>query len=332
MLSRRWARLVLLALAPILTVTGCASVPGVQTHATVERDDAAGTLRFAIDGREAFVYQYGEQWAIPHVWPLRSPSGRSLLVQRTEPFPHHRSLWIVDRVQLSGGTDTDFYHEWKNLRDSERPQLGHHSFIRHERFSELHSAERSAAATAELTWFVQGDGPVLDQSLRFEFSDLGAGEYTLDLSWELRASYGEVQFLSDWVHYAWPYLRMDAAFSGEHGGTLTDDQGRQGQAATNEQYARWIDYSSTVDGIAEGLAVLPLGDDRPRKWLTREYGTFGPRRPDEFSGTQFKLRRGETLRGRVLLLVHRGDVRSGRVAERLAELQAQVSRRSPSER
>ena len=31
-------------------------------------------------------------------------------------------------------------------------------------------------------------------------------------------------------------------------------------------------------------------------------------------------KRGEKLRGRVTLLVHRGDVESGRVAERLAEL------------
>jgi hypothetical protein len=119
---------------------------------------------------------------------------------------------------------------------------------------------------------------------------------------------------------------MDAAFSGEHGGTLTDDQGRQGQEATDGQYARWIDYSSTVEGVAEGLAVLPVGDDEPCKWLTREYGTFGPRRPYEFSGTKFKLKQGETLSGRVILLVHRGDVLGGRVAERLEQLEAQLSR------
>jgi hypothetical protein len=301
-----------LALACSLAA-GCASQPSV----TAVRDDDAGLLRFAIGDSEAFVYQYGDEWAIPHIWPLRSPSGRSLLVQQTEPFPHHRSLWIVDRVRLAGGVDTDFYHEWKNLRDPERPELGHHSFIRHTGISDVRSGDGSAGATAELSWIVQGE-PVLDQSMHFELEDLGAGEYTLDLSWELRASYGEVEFLSDWVHYAWPYLRMDPAFSGESGGTLSDDQGREGQESTNGKYARWVDYSNDVDGIAEGLAVLARDDGRPRKWLTREYGTFGPRRPDELSGTRFKLQRGDVLHGQVTVLVHRGDVQGGRVAERFA--------------
>ena len=281
-------------------------------------------MRFVLNDQEAFAYQYAEVWAIPHIWPLRSPSGRSLLVQRTEPYPHHRSLWIVDRVQLEDGPVTDFYHEWSNLRDRERPELGHHSFIRHERFGELHASSGGAAAHVELTWIVQDDVPVLDQGLRMELEDLGDGEYLLHLVWELRATYGAVRFLSDWVHYAWPYLRMDPAFSGERGGTVTDDRGRTGQEATNEQYARWIDYSNTVDGVTEGLAVFLPDDGQQRKWLTREYGTFGPRRPDAQSGTQFTLGRGERLAGRVAILVHRGDVTSGRVAARYRDYVAKL--------
>ena len=82
------------------------------------------------------------------------------------------------------------------------------------------------------------------------------------------------------------------------------------------QVARWIDYSNTVDGVTEGVALFPFPDGRERRWLTREYGTFGPRRPDECSGTGFVLARGESLRGHVGVLVHRGDVTTGRVAER----------------
>ncbi len=64
--------------------------------------------------------------------------------------------------------------------------------------------------------------------------------------------------------------------------------------------------------------LLP-DDGEQRKWLTREYGTFGPRRPDAWSGTKFTLKRGEKLEGRVGILVHRGDVEGGRVAERYRE-------------
>ncbi len=293
--------------------------PQQEVRVTAARDDDAGALRFAIDGREAFVYQYGSEWAIPHIWPLRSPSGRSLLVQKTEPFPHHRSLWIVDKIQLGDGPVIDFYHEWQNRVDAERPELGHHSFIRHDGFTELRDGPGCAAATAELTWMIHGE-PAMDQELRMELADLGDGEYSLHLQWSLVAAYGELRFPSDWVHYAWPYLRMDPAFNGENGGVITDDQGRRGQEATNGQYARWVDYSGTVDGVTEGVTVVLPDDGQPRKWLTREYGTFGPRRPDAWSGTKFRLERGERLSGEVRLLIHRGDVVDGRVAARVGQL------------
>jgi len=295
---------------------------GSEKRISIDRDDEAGTLRFTIDGNEAFTYRYGQEFAIPHIWPLRSPSGKSLLVQKTEPFPHHRSLWIVDRVQLGDGPDTDFYHEWKNLRDNEHPEQGHHSFIRHDSLTEVKSevgeGKARARAIAELTWIAR-DEPVLAQTWNIELEDLGDGEYLLDLAWDLRAEYGDVSFLSDWVHYAWPYLRMDPLFNGEHGGVIVDDQGRRGQAETNEKYARWIDYSNTVDGLTEGVAVLLPDDGEKRTWLTREYGTFGPRRPDAWSGTRFTLKRGEKLEGRVGILVHRGDAGGGSVAERYRE-------------
>jgi hypothetical protein len=153
-----------------------------------------------------------------------------------------------------------------------------------------------------------------------ELTPLEDGQYLLALSWDLRAAYGDVRFASDWVHYAWPYLRMDPAFSGEQGGTIVDDQGRTGQSGTNEQYAAWVDYSGTVDGITEGVAVFPPRDGRARKWLTREYGTFGPRRPDDRSGTGFTLRQGQVLAGAATLHVHRGDAAEGRVAQTWARV------------
>jgi hypothetical protein len=89
------------------------------------------------------------------------------------------------------------------------------------------------------------------------------------------------------------------------------------QEQTNGQPANWIDYSNTVNGNTEGLAVFSHPQNpAPHKWLTRDYGTFGPRRPDDRSGVPFTLRRNESITQRVGILVHRGDVESGQVAER----------------
>lgn len=274
-------------------------------------DVAASSLHFMIQEQEAFVYQFDSEFAIPHIWPLNSPSGRSLLVQKTEPYPHHRALWIVDRVQLNAGVITDFYHEWKNLRSQQNPSAGHHSFIRHDGFEEINAT----SAIANLTWLVAENQPVLAQRWSFGVEDLGNGEYILDMDWDLTASYGPVTFHSDWVHYAWPYLRMDPSFSGEQGGVITSDDGRVGQVQTDEKYARWIDYSSDVDGIREGLTVFTPNDGQQRKWLTREYGTFGPRRPDALSGSGFVLKEGESLHGQVQILVHQGGVERARELE-----------------
>ncbi len=282
----------------------------------MQRDDDAGTLTVIADGREILAYQYGPTFALPHYWPVRSPSGKLLTVQHPDPYPHHRSLWIADNVQGPEGPAVDFYHCWKNYNQNDKPESGFRHFIRHQRFGQLNAADGRADIQAELSWIVNQTTPVLDEHRTLSVVALGNGEYLLDLAWELKASHGDVKFLSDDVHYAWPYVRIHPQFSGENGGTITNDQGNTGQAGTNGIVAKWIDYSNTVEGDTEGLAVFIFPDGETHKWLTREYGTFGPRRADKLSGSKFLLKTGDSVKGRVGILVHRGDVQSGRVSQR----------------
>jgi hypothetical protein len=125
-----------------------------------------------------------------------------------------------------------------------------------------------------------------------------------------------VEFVSDDVHYAWPYLRLETRWSGEGGGAITADTGATGQEATNMKTAKWIDYSKTVEGETAGVAIFQSPDGKDHRWLTREYGCFGPRRPDDRSGKPFTLKKGESITQRVGVLVHAGDLKSGRVADR----------------
>ena len=220
-----------------------------------------------LDGRELTAYQHGPSYAIPHLFPLTSPSGKPLITQHPDPFPHHRALWLVDRVQAEGGPDVDFYHHWKNYVDADDPSLGHKHLIRHDALTAAEVVDGVAHLGARLTWVtdaVDAAGladaaagtAVLDQTLDLRVRDLGEGEALLDLSWTLSPSDGAVTFKSDWVHYAWPYLRIDPTFAGEAGGLLLSDSGGRGQGETNEQYAGWIDYSNTVAGLPEGVTVF----------------------------------------------------------------------------
>jgi hypothetical protein len=105
-------------------------------------------------------------------------------------------------------------------------------------------------------------------------------KYLVDIEFALTASYGDVKFTSDAVHYAWPYVRMSSEWSVDRGGTITNSQGDKNQQGTNDQTAQWVDYSNTVADRTEGLAILSHPQNaHPHRWLTRDTA-FGPRRAD----------------------------------------------------
>ena len=284
----------------------------------LQRDDQAGKLVVLVEGKEAVAYNFAPEIDRPHLWPVRSPSGKLLTELRPPPghHVHHRSLWVVDRVQLEGAREVDFYHSWKSQDRPRDPTSPFKDGIRHLEFTRSVVESGVAKLGMKQVWEIDRKTPVLDQQTDLVVHPLGNNEYLLDLSFVLTANYGKVQFTSDWVHYAWPYVRMHEQFIGDHGGTITDDQGRTGQQQTDKKYAKWIDYSNAIDGVTEGLTVLSHTSNGKHKWLTREYGTFGPRRKDELSGTQFTLAKGESVSGRVGILSHRGDVNSGKVSQR----------------
>jgi len=281
-------------------------------------DDEGGRLHVFIDSREVLVYQYGERLDLPHYWPMNSPSGKNMLVQQAEPYPHHRSFWFADTVRLNGGREFSsynaFYSGQKKKPETYGPPFRDH--IRHLAFTRCETKGQQAVIDSNLVWEMDGHQPVLEERRRLVVHALGKGEYLLDIAFQLISTFGDVQFVSDAVHYAWPYLRIHPQFSGENGGTITADNGATGQEATNMKVARWIDYSNTIEGKAEGVAVFQRPDGQEHRWLTREYGTFGPRRPESQSGKSFTLKKGDSITQRVAILVHNGNVKSGKVAER----------------
>jgi hypothetical protein len=289
-----------------------------QRTIELRQDDEAGRLHVIVGGQEVFIYRYTHWLDIPHIWPLNSPSGKNMLVQQTDPYPHHRSFYVADTVRLDGKREVSTYNALYSGQsigtESYGPPFRDH--IRHDKFTHLEAEGNKAVIGIKLVWEMDGDIPVLEEQKHLVIHPLGKGEYLIDMTFELIAAYGEVEFVSDDVHYAWPYIRMHPRFSGENEGNITADNNATSEEATNMKTARWIDYSNTVEGTTEGLAVFQFPDGKEHRWLTREYGIFGPRRPDEQSSKPFTLKKGESITQRIGILVHSGDVRTGRVAER----------------
>lgn len=284
----------------------------------LRQDDEAGQLHVIIDRSEALVYRYIQWVDLPHYWPMYSPSGKNLLVEQNNPYPHHRSFWLADTVRLNGGREVSTYYSFNTGQRIGREAFGppFRDHIRHVKFTCLDEEENRAVIDAKLLWEMDGNQPVLEEKRHLVVLALNNGEYLLDITFKLTAAYGDVEFVSDDVHYAWPYLRMHPQFSGENGGIIAADNGATGQEGTNMKIARWIDYSNTVDGVTEGVAFFQWPDGQAHRWLTREYGCFGPRRPDELNGKPFTLKKGESITQRVGILVHRGNVKTGGVSER----------------
>ncbi len=286
------------------------------------RDDATGEFRVLIEGKEAIVYQYGPQNDMAHYYPVRSPSGKSMTVQKTDPYPHHRSFWFADKVALDGHGQVGFYSALYSKTDKNDPDSPYANRIRHVEFVKEETNGGEATVDARLLWEMDlGKTPVLDEFRRMRVVALSGNEYFFDLTFTVTAGYGNVTFTSDWVHYAWPYIRMNKQFNVQDGGgTITSSEDGVNQKETNGKPAAWMDYSSTVDGETEGMAVFSHPENGyPHKWLTRDYGTFGPRRIDEKSGKPFTLKKGESIEQRIGVLVHRGDVKTGKVAERYGQ-------------
>lgn len=274
------------------------------------RADAEHTLTVSIDGKKALEYHYAPDHFLPYFHPVLSPSGKELTVKLTEPYPHHRSFWFADTVQLDGHPAVSFYNAYY------KPKKGAPHRIRHDRFVSAQVMNDVAALQMELVWELESKTPVLKETRDIRIKPLGDGEYFMDLRFRLAADYGDVHVVSDATHYAWPYIRMHPQFSVQKGGKLVSSEGGENQKGTHNKVAKWCDYSNTVEGVTEGLAFFVHPENGPpRRWLTRDYGCFGPRRPDAQSGKKFTVKKGDALTMRVGVLVHKGDLKAAKVAE-----------------
>lgn len=311
------------ALLALTVIAGAAaSARSAEPLIEFKSNEADSRLQVLVGGREALTYVWGTNVDLPHFYPVRSPSGKSMTVEQTDPYPHHRSFWFADTVQLEGQRQVSFYNAfYSGTGDKKHPQPPFRDHVRHVANTTTTYPEGGKGELAtKLVWEMDdGKIPVLDEARRMKIVALGGGEYFLNLQFTLTASYGDVTFHSDAVHYAWPFIRLNKDFNSENGGVLVNSEGATGQTNTNMKFAQWVDFSRTGVPDAEGLAMFSHpSNEQPHAWLTRDYGCIGPRRVDAKSGQPFTLKKGETISTRCGVLVHQGDVKSGRVAERYA--------------
>jgi hypothetical protein len=117
-------------------------------------------------------------------------------------------------------------------------------------------------------------------------------------------------------------IRVEA----KKGGKIVNSEGQVDAAAWGKQ-AAWVDYHGPIDGQTVGIAIFnhPSSFRFPTYWHVRTYGLFAanPFGVRDFTGDKTKdgsyvLLKGDSITLRYRVFLHKGDEKTGKVAENYA--------------
>ncbi|MGC4002174.1 MAG: PmoA family protein [Pirellulales bacterium] len=177
-------------------------------------------------------------------------------------------------------------------------------------------------------WKVPDGKPVCDDVRTLTF---GADETVrwIDFDIAIKASHGPVTFGDTKEGSFGVRVAESTKVEAKKGGKIVDNEGRV-DGETWGKRAAWVDYHGPVgkDDVRQGIAILnhPVSFRHPTYWHVRTYGLFAAnpfgvhdfeKKTDKVG--EYTLPAGETLRFRYRVILHAGDEKQGKIAERYAE-------------
>lgn len=293
------------AMLPIIAVVLAAGPCAAEI--TAERSDKGVAVK--IDGRP-FAEYVTEFNGTPIVWPIIGPTGKPMT--RSHPMAegpderkdhvHHRSLWFT-------------HGEVNGLSFWDRETIKHRQFVKIE-------GGRQAVIVTRNDWLTPDGKRVCEDERTLTFGTDGDARW-IDFDVTVTASDGPVEFGDTKEGTMAVRVAGSMKVDAGKGGKIVDSQGRTNAAAWGKR-ASWVDYHGPVDGETVGIAILnhPSSFRFPTYWHVRTYGLFAANplgvrdfTRDEGANGSHRLDRGETMTLRYRVLLHRGDEKSGKVAE-----------------
>jgi hypothetical protein len=114
-------------------------------------------------------------------------------------------------------------------------------------------------------------------------------------------------------------------------GVMHDSEGRQGESQIWGKRANWVDVSGLVDGKMVGVAILdgPGSFRHPTYWHARGYGLLAANPfglsyflNDKKADGSYTLPAGQSVKFAYRVVIHDGDYKQARIAERYSEYEA----------
>ena len=270
----------------------------------------------------------------PYLWPVIGPTGKPMTraypmklvgseTAKDRDHPHHRGVWF-GHENIAGfdiWTERATYeHETKNPADAQA-HLARLGAIKHREFREV-KADRGSATIATMDDILAPDGKkALETEERITFR-AGGDTRTIDFDIDFIASEGPVRF-GDAKDAGFNFrVPASMAVDSKLGGKIINSEGVANALAWGKR-AKWVDYNGPVGGETLGVAMLnhPSSFRYPTPWHVRTYGLltanpFGTHSLDKTAEDgAFGLKKGERVKLRHRIILHKGDEKSAQIAE-----------------
>ena len=307
----------LLSAAIVLTSFSFSALDASEV--TVEKTDRGAVVK--VDGQlfTEYLIKSGNK---PICYPIIGPTGKAMtrhypmvsdkVEGEKQDHPHHRSFWFT-HGDVNG---VSYWHEGANAGN-----------IVHREFVKLESAGSTAVIVTRNDWIgPDGKKACSDERTLTFGADEGRRWIDFDITFTAAGSepvkFGDTKEGSFGVRVAGT-MKVDA----KKGGQVVNSAGQTDGGAWGKP-AAWVDYSGIVGDQRLGVAIMnhPSSFRFPTYWHVRTYGLFAAnpfglhdfKRSKDVDGSH-RVPKGESLKLRYRVLIHRGDEKEGRVAEAYAE-------------
>jgi hypothetical protein len=295
----------------------CAASSALAQVSFKEKPDK---IEIEINGRPFTTFHYGSDWPKPFLHPLRDASG--LAVTRGFPLETnagesndhhwHRGLWFA-HGDING---VDFWRETSGDPDKDRKLPLPIGRIVSKSLPKTQGGKQGTLI-AEFD-LVAPDKKVLG-TLRLSFTFSRLAEHNIvDVQAIISADHNSSLKMGD-TEEGLLGFRFADAFKQDRGASLRNSEGLKGTENIWGKRARWVDYSTELNGRRLGVTILdhPSNPKHPTFWHARGYGLNAANPFGEHDFFNDKTRDGSVtipdkgqLTFRYRVLIHQGGLDS----------------------
>ncbi len=294
----------------------------VAADVTLEKSADGAKITVKVDGA-LFTEYVTKSNSKPILWPVLGPTGKAMTrswpmndkapAYEKRDHPHHRSFWFT-HGNVNG---VDFWSEG-----------GKSGRIVHREFTKIDSATATIAATND--WLERDGKKVCEERQTLVFG-ADADRRWIDFRTIVTASEGPLTFGDTKEGSFGVRVSETMKVDAKKGGKIVNSEGQTDGTAWGLS-AKWVDYHGPVEGEHLGIAILdhPTSFRHPTTWHVRTYGLFAANPfglRDFAAGAEgaagvdgkHRVEKGKTLELRYRVFLHKGDEKTGRIAEAFAE-------------